>query len=60
MSDNFEEFADQFNISNYEKFSKKPGEEKLIILNPIKAMWDEYIKIINPINECSFTDFKNK
>lgn len=57
--DNFEEFADQFNISNYEKFSKKPGEffgREINNFNPIKAMWDEYIKIINPINECSFTD----
>ena len=59
--DNFEEFADQFKISNYEKFSKKPGEffgKEIDNFNPIKAMWDEYIKIINPINDCPFKDSK--
>lgn len=59
--DNFEEFADQFKISNYERFSKKPGEffgKEINNFNPIKAMWDEYIKIINPINDCSFKDSK--
>ena len=59
--DNFEEFADQFKISNYERFSKKPGEffgKEIDNFNPIKAMWDEYIKIINPIDDCSFKDSK--
>ena len=59
--DNFEEFADKFKISNYEKFSKKPGEffgKEINNFNPIKAMWGEYIKIINPINDCSFKDSK--
>lgn len=59
--DNFEEFADQFKISNYERFSKKPGEffgKEIDDFNPIKAMWDEYIKIINPIDDCSFKDSK--
>ena len=56
--DNFEEFADQFNISNYEKFSKKPGEffgREINNFNQLKPCGMN-ILIINPINECSFTD----
>jgi len=53
--DNFEEYADQFKILNYEKFTNTPGEffgKEITNFKPIKAMWDEYITIINVVNDC--------
>ena len=59
--DNFEEYARQFKILNYEKFTHTPGEffgNEITNYKPIKTRWDEYISIINVVNDCPHNDLE--
>ena len=59
--DNFEEYADQFKISNYEEFTNTPGEffgKEITNYKPIKARWGKYINIINAVSDCTPKGFK--
>ncbi len=53
--DNYEEFAQKFEIKNYKDFSKNPGKylgAKIPNLEPITASWADKIYIAASLNKC--------
>jgi|TARA_B110000196_G_scaffold301458_1_gene295609 hypothetical protein len=60
--DNFEEYAEQFNL-DYDEFSKSPGKFfglEIDNYKPIKASWGDNVDLIKPLNVCTPKDFKLK
>ena len=58
--DNFEEYAEQFNL-DYSEFRLSPGKFfglEIDNYKPIKASWGDSIDIIRPLNVCTPKDFK--
>ena len=53
--DNYEEYADKFDIKNYKDFSKNPGEyfgSKISDFKPINASWGGEIYLISSMKKC--------